>query len=194
MSVGNVNSNERGSGARYNDGKPALDLVPLRLLAKSYIRDKGLRADEIAVAYALEELGFFQERRGDVDRLFNAIQLADHDGEAWNECARVYEYGKRKYAAWNWAKGMNWSVPLACAGRHALAILRGEKTDAESGLPHRGHFMCNLVMLLTFLETYPEGDDRMPASIFNPTPAAEPLPVDAPVCTCSGAGACFNCR
>jgi len=27
--------------------------------------------------------------------------------------ARVWMYGKQKYAAWNWAKGMEWSIPLA---------------------------------------------------------------------------------
>lgn len=109
MTVGDVNSQERGSGARYNDSKPDLSLIPLCTLE-----------DE----------------------------------------ARVWMYGKAKYAAWNWAKGMDWSVPFACLQRHMAAWQRGEENDPESGLPHLAHAMCNLRMLTLFSRTYPEGDDR----------------------------------
>ena len=33
MSIGDVNSGARGSGARYNTGKPDYSLVPLRLMS-----------------------------------------------------------------------------------------------------------------------------------------------------------------
>jgi hypothetical protein len=75
-------------------------------------------------------------------------------------CADVFEYGASKYAAWNWSKGMAWSVPYACAMRHLQAWFEGEDIDPESGLPHLGHVMCNLVMLSHFAEHYPELDDR----------------------------------
>ena len=107
--IGDVNSTEKGSGARYNGGKPDYSLIPFCTLEAE---------------------------------------------------ARVWEYGKRKYAAWNWAKGMNWSVPLACLYRHMAAWQRGEELDPESGLPHLAHAMCNLRMLTLYSETYPEGDDR----------------------------------
>ena len=29
MAIGNIASDEKGSGARYNDGKPAMELIPL---------------------------------------------------------------------------------------------------------------------------------------------------------------------
>lgn len=109
MPVGDVNSAEKGSGARYNDGKPAFELIPLYLL----------------------------------------------EGEA-----RVWDYGRRKYAPWNWAKGMPWSVPFACAMRHLAAWQRGEELDPESGFPHLDHIACNIRMLQLFARTYPEGDDR----------------------------------
>lgn len=109
MPIGDVNSAEKGSGARYNDGKPAFHLIPLCTLE-----------DE----------------------------------------ARVWEYGRRKYAAWNWAKGMAWSVPLACALRHLSAWQRGEDIDPESGLPHLAHVSCNIRMLTLYSRTFPEGDDR----------------------------------
>ena len=122
MSIGDVNSTARGSGARYNDGKVALELIP---------------------------------------------------GLALEDCARVFDYGRKKYAAWNWAKGMQWMVVFACLLRHLYAWARGEDNDPESGLPHLGHAMCNLVMLTTFARTYREGDDR-PKGLFE-VPAAKAL-------------------
>lgn len=109
MSIGDVKSDEKGSGARYNGGKVDLSLIPFCTLE-----------DE----------------------------------------ARVWMYGKAKYAAWNWAKGMPWSVPLACLQRHLAAWQRGEENDPESGLPHLAHAMCNLRMLTLYAKTYTEGDDR----------------------------------
>ncbi|HEX7911755.1 MAG TPA: dATP/dGTP diphosphohydrolase domain-containing protein [Paraburkholderia sp.] len=155
MSIGDVNSNARGSGARFNDGKVPVELIPLRLIAEygEYI-NLGESSDELT---ALHALGRFQEG-GDITNLYDAMIAV---GAPWTECAAVFEYGKRKYAAWNWAKGMPWSIPIACAARHLIfGMMRGESTDSESGLPHRGHFLCNIVMLLTFVRTYPEGDDR----------------------------------
>lgn len=113
-SIGDVNSSEKGSGARFNGGKPDFSLIPLSTLE-----------DE----------------------------------------ARVWGYGKQKYAAWNWAKGMAWSVPLACALRHLAAWQRGEDTDPESGLPHLAHVACNIRMLTLYSKTYPEGDDRPPKDL-----------------------------
>jgi hypothetical protein len=109
MSIGNVNSNEKGSGARYNGGKPDFSLLPMSTLE-----------DEV----------------------------------------RVWMYGAQKYASWNWAKGMPWSVPFACLMRHMAAWQRGEENDPESGLPHLAHAMCNLRMLTLYAKTYQEGDDR----------------------------------
>jgi len=109
MSVGDVASQERGSGARFNTGKPSFDLIPLSAL---------------------------------------------------EDCAKVFDYGRRKYADWNWAKGMAWSIPLGSLLRHLAAWQRGEDIDTESGLPHLGHIHCNLVMLSTYARTFPEGDDR----------------------------------
>lgn len=107
--IGDVNSDEKGSGARYNHGKPDYSLIPFATLA-----------DE----------------------------------------ARVWAYGKAKYSAWNWAKGMDWSVPFACMMRHMSAWQAGEEKDQESGLPHLAHAMCNLRMLTLFAQNYPEGDTR----------------------------------
>lgn len=167
MAVGDVNSTERGSGARYNDGKPALDLLPLSHLARYYysVQPAGTEYGVIKAIDALLMLGVWQET-GQPDALRKALSRMDFaltpdSPRVIEEAARVFDYGRAKYAAWNWSKGMKWSVPLACAARHLRKIIEeGEWLDAESGLPHRGHFACNVFMLLTFMRTYPEGDDR----------------------------------
>lgn len=153
VGIGDVTSDAKGSGARYNTGKPDFSLVPLSLLAGVLHRAHG----DLREILALEQLGFFQQT-GSIDPLYEALNILGDGG--WEECAKVFEYGRRKYVvAWNWAKGMPWSVPLACAARHLLATIRGEVADPESGEPHRGHVFCNLVMLIQYTKTYTEGND-----------------------------------
>lgn len=79
---------------------------------------------------------------------------------ALEDCAKVFDYGRKKYNEWNWLKGQQWSHPYASLMRHLSAWQQGEDIDPESGLPHLGHAMCNMVMLSTFAKTYPEGDNR----------------------------------
>lgn len=164
--VGDVNGTEKGSGARFNSEKPDLSLIPAGLLADYLRRQRqqpprpaGVPVDWTTV---LDLLHGFQMRTLDAaDALFSALLAMDNDGQLWADCARVFSYGKAKYAAWNWARGQAWSIPLACAMRHIVfGELWYESIDPESGLPHRGHVACNIVMLLWFMGYYPEGDDR----------------------------------
>jgi hypothetical protein len=155
MTIGDITSTERGSGARFNSGKAPVDLIPLRAMA-AYYRGPFVNDERMGMIAALDALGRFQAGGG-VECITEAFQAL---GNGWEECAAVFDYGRRKYAAWNWAKGMPWSVPIACAARHLMAMLAGEALDRESALKHRGHVYCNLVMLFTYTTTYPEGDDR----------------------------------
>lgn len=109
MAVGDVTSNEVGSGARYNSGKVRYELIPTHLLEST---------------------------------------------------ARVLDYGTMKYAEWNWAKGMDYSVPIGCMKRHLAAIERGEDIDPESGERHIGHVIANALMLEHYMNVYPQMDDR----------------------------------
>jgi hypothetical protein len=154
--IGDINSTAKGSGARFNAGKPPIELIPFTVLAAAF-RGPWNREVEMACIAALEALGKWQAG-GNVENLYDVFRVLGYDG--WAECAEVFDYGRRKYAEWNWAKGMPWSAPLACAGRHLLKMLRGEQIDPESGKPHRGHVFCNVVMLATYAQTYTEGDDR----------------------------------
>ena len=152
--VGDVHSTAKGSGARFNAGKPAIELIPFHILA--------LTTEQDTLKEAFYQLGNYQFSGNTVHLEALFADLAHH----WEDCAAVFDYGKRKYAEWNWLKGMAWSIPLACCGRHLMHLRDGELLDAESGLPHWGHIMCNLVMLITYAEVYPEGNDlpRKPSS------------------------------
>lgn len=158
--VGDVNSTARGSGARFNAGKAPLDLIPLTILAQSYATRYADSPVLYSAAAALRALGRWQET-GHTPHLYDALEVLGL--EHWATCAAAFDYGKKKYAEWNWAKGMQWSIPLGCAARHLLAVLdevhEGD-LDPESGVHHFGHVFCNVVMLLQFHSTYPEGDDR----------------------------------
>lgn len=159
MSIGDVSSDARGSGARYNDGKLRLDYIPARILF--FVHGEGRDAVEAEILWLL---GQFETHR-DTQYLVDALALVP-----WEATCAVFDYGARKYAAWNWAKGMPWTVPLACAKRHLLAILRDDELDdPESGLLHLGHVGCNLVMLLHYWEFFPEGDDLPPRALFDTT-------------------------
>lgn len=155
--IGDITSTAKGSAARFNAGKPDMSLIPLSLIANGFYHPRfNLSEQQMNAVAVLNFTGKFQTT-GDVDFLYDAISAIDND---WEACARVFEFGKKKYAAWNWAKGFMWSVPIACIGRHCLKIIqKNEEFDDDSTLPHTGHIMCNLVMLLTFVETYKEGND-----------------------------------
>lgn len=160
--IGDLESSAPGSAARQCGGKPPLALIPLKVIAD--VEDEkawGRTACEINPTKALRLLGNFQMRLpsgfGDNTALMHS---AVYLGSPWADCARVFDYGRHKYAEWNWLKGMPWSEVINSCARHLLAMMRGQANDPESGLPHVGHAMCNLVMLMQYTKTYLEGDDR----------------------------------
>ena len=107
--IGNVDTNERGTGARYNRNKPPLELIPL---------------------------------------------------EALEDIARVLDYGRRKYASFNWAKGQSWMANLGCALRHLSAYQKGEDIDPESGESHLAHAGCCILFALHYERHCKDMDDR----------------------------------
>jgi len=161
MSVGDVNSAERGSGARYNSNKTRLDLIPVETLSRFWSRvaahhARGDAYQEMLSALAALERGRYETFRAVFPSLAGYLDVA----------AEVFDYGCKKYAAWNWAKGMAWSIPIGCALRHIQADLYGEDNDPESGLPHIGHALCNIIMLDHFIYNFSEGNDCPPKIAF----------------------------
>lgn len=162
--VGDLNSTARGSGARMNSGKLPLELIPARVLhqfyaARPHAATAAEECGQLRALACLEHLADWQDMRS-AHSLVLALQAL---GQPVTDAAWVFDYGRKKYAAWNWAKGMAWSVPFACALRHLTeGILAGYPNDDESGRPHEGHVACNIIMLMTFVRSYPEGDDMCP--------------------------------
>lgn len=68
--------------------------------------------------------------------------------QALEEIAKVLDFGKKKYAAWNWAKGFKWTRLIGASLRHLYAYSRGEDKDPESGLSHLAHAGCCILFLL----------------------------------------------
>lgn len=163
VGVGDVNGTALGSAARFNGSKPDLSLIPASIVGgyADHARTLAAPPTEIYWPVVLAWVGAFQMRDDGRHALRNALHAMDNDGLLWADCARVFDYGRRKYSAWNWARGQAWSIPIASALRHIVfGTLKGEEIDPESGLPHRGHIACNIVMLLWFIDHYPAGDDR----------------------------------
>ncbi len=174
--IGDVTSDERGTGARYNAGKVPYELIAWYPFAMA-LPSSGPGQSEVRTA--LMALGHFQAggRERDLHDVLTYTRAAAGITltQMYAETANVLDYGRIKYAEWNWAKGMPWSVPIACAARHLLgtpgnpgmwADQRG--IDPDSGLFHAGHVGCNVMFLLQYMETYPEGDDRPKALIPRP--------------------------
>lgn len=158
----------RGGGLRYDAGKPRLDLIPAGFVAEVmhfFAVDPpiSLMSTNHPALCALRVLHCFQTReRNDANSVVPAAVLFGTQGLL--DCARVLDFGITKYSAWNWALGMPWSKPIGCAMRHLLAMHDDpDALDAESGLPHRGHVVCNLLFLWWYAKHCPQLDDRMPA-------------------------------
>ncbi len=165
MTVGNIDSTEKGSGARYNDGKPDYSLFVLKdfheTLELHYDTDS--TNDKTNASTTIRLLGEFQQTH-DYKYLYDILDILESDDIA--EATHVFTYGAVKYAKFNWLKGMQWSVPLACAVRHSLKILNGEDVDDESNRKHTGHIVCNILMLIHYSKHYKKGNDLPPVEYF----------------------------
>lgn len=58
---------------------------------------------------------------------------------------KVLAFGAKKYSRNNWKKGLDLDQILDSASRHLFALMSGEINDPESGLPHAGHILCNIM-------------------------------------------------
>lgn len=81
------------------------------------------------------------------------------------EILKVLEFGKTKYAAWNWSSngGFPYMRVFSATMRHLLAWVRGEDNDPETGLSHIAHAGCNILFLLYFIkhkDKYTTNDNR----------------------------------
>lgn len=84
------------------------------------------------------------------------------------EEAAVWTYGKKKYDAWNWYKGIAYSKCLAALERHLYLLKAGQDFDYETGLHNGAAIRCCAAMLITYtLEERKDLDDRIPMNETN---------------------------
>jgi hypothetical protein len=81
------------------------------------------------------------------------------DPDAIEGLVAVLRFGSNKYAAHNWRGGISWSRLIAALLRHTFAILRGERLDPESGLPHIDHVGCCWMFASHMMKRRPDLDD-----------------------------------
>lgn len=62
----------------------------------------------------------------------------------------VLEFGAKKYAPHNWMKGLDPKEVLESLQRHLAKLMDGEEKDAETGVSHIGHIMCNAMFYSYF--------------------------------------------
>lgn len=79
---------------------------------------------------------------------------------AQEQYVRVLMYGAHKYGVDNWRRGLPWVEVVASAERHVMQWMKNEENDAENGLPHLAHVMCNAAFVLEYYDCYPQGDNR----------------------------------
>lgn len=87
--------------------------------------------------------------------------------------ADVLRYGKAKYAARNWEKGMAWGRLLGAGLRHSFAWASGQDKDPESGLHHLAHACCCFLMLYALVLRKVGVDDRTDATSKQTTEQAQ---------------------
>lgn len=68
--------------------------------------------------------------------------------------------GASKYSDRNWERGYEWSKSYASLQRHIVAWWGGEDNDPELGSSHLAAVAFHVLVLLEYLETHPEFDDR----------------------------------
>ena len=81
------------------------------------------------------------------------------DPMALEGLAAVLQFGANKYASHNWRGGISYSRLIAALLRHTFSILRGERIDPESGLPHIDHVGCCWMFLSNQMKTREDMDD-----------------------------------
>lgn len=94
---------------------------------------------------------------------------------ALERIANIFTFGAKKYAPYNWRKGMPWSECEASLRRHLQAYANGEDYDydpnckgcqegkctSHSGELHMAAVAVNAMFLIDFYKSNPKFDDRL---------------------------------
>lgn len=182
VTVGDLNSTKLGTGARKSAGKPDWSQIPwwvvptLQAAWARFRREDGVlqwetvlslmadwqRGDDGALELAAAGTLGLIAMELDTEGLTEQVEGGLFPIRALQAVVRVLEFGAKKYAKGNWAKGMPWSVCFTCVMSHLTKVMSGMRLDEESKCLHSAHILCNLIFLLGYRSRYPEGDDRLP--------------------------------
>jgi hypothetical protein len=84
------------------------------------------------------------------------VEQTGSEVDALFAVGELYAIGKKKYAARNWEKGIDWGIVYSAAWRHLLKhVVKGELTDPVDGQLHLTSVVWN-VIALRFYATQPE--------------------------------------
>jgi hypothetical protein len=157
--------------ARFNEGKTMLSLIDFRMFSHMHeafeFELPKCETDTQCIFQILYNVSQITapENKDELHNLLPALQVdcyalsafqlkeKIYNSKAYNlkvfePMAQVLEYGSQKYARDNWRKGyVNRFSSADSLLRHTRQIILGEYRDEESGLPHIGHIMCNVMFL-----------------------------------------------
>lgn len=151
----------------WNDTFPPLNLWNYPKMDREYISPPGTYPQSFDAPKSFAKcatLAEYQAQAGSpnvgIKHDAGKVPLDLIDPTAIEGLAAVLAFGANKYAANNWRGGLSYSRLLAAMMRHLFAIMRGEDTDPESGLPHVDHVGCCWMFLSNMMKTRPDLDDR----------------------------------
>ena len=82
----------------------------------------------------------------------NKVDLSLLPVEALEAVAKVFEFGAKKYSAFDWrydGENTQWLRTYSSIQRHLHAWAKCEDNDPESGLDHLSHAATQLLILIT---------------------------------------------
>ena len=155
---------------RYNEGKVKLSYIDFRMFSEmdSYfsLLEKDVNKEDcinlilysVAALVSEDNIEMHSEVLPKLQALGYRLSLhlidkpfynsPAYDLRAFESMAQVLEYGASVYGKDNWRKGyVNKFSAADSLLRHLREIIIGEYIDSESGLPHIGHLMCNIMFL-----------------------------------------------
>jgi len=80
--------------------------------------------------------------------------------EPLTSIAKVFTEGARINGDRDWEKGILWSEIYGAILRHVTVWWNGEEVDPGTGENHLAHAGTDIMILLEFIKTHPELDDR----------------------------------
>lgn len=150
---------ETGAVRDIQEGKGRCDLLPLEVIGDYLMSAKIESTEYQTVANILENLDYYMNYDGNIQRIHTAIKLFI-EMTKWSpigavlEVAKHYEQGAKKYTERNWEKGIPCHCYVDSGVRHLLKWL--DKWDDE---PHDRAFLWNMFCLLWTVQHKPELND-----------------------------------